>query len=347
MLKAALSHRFGGLDLEAEFTVPAGVTALFGPSGAGKSTIIHALAGLFRPERAVITLNGRALQDLAPHRRRTAVVFQEPRLFPHLSVRQNLSYGRRWAPPGGPGLADVVALLGLGALLDRAPATLSGGEAQRVAIGRALLSNPDLLLMDEPLSALDAPRKAEILPWLEALVAETRLPVLYVSHALPEIVRLADRMILLEAGRVRAEGGLAGLLSDPALAGLFGPGEAGAVIEAVAAERAADGLTRFVTPGGPLFLGLTAAPGARVRLRLAAQDIILSHGRPEGLSALNILQGRITDLTSAEGGVLVRLALGEEALLARITRRSAETLGLAPGQLVHAIVKTVALARDA
>lgn len=344
LLHVAVDHRFARASLSVDFSVPPGVTALFGPSGAGKSSVLMAVAGLLKADRARVTLNGHPLPQ-APHRRRVAVVFQEARLFPHLSVRQNLTYGLRWAPPGGPGLTEVSALLGLDALLDRPPLTLSGGEAQRVAIGRALLSHPQVLLMDEPLSALDAPRKAEILPWLEALVARTPLPVLYVSHALPEIARLASRMVVIDRGRILAEGAVEDLLSDPDLAPLIGLTEAGSVIEAVVAGTEPDGLTRAETPGGPLYLALTAAPGTRLRLRLPAQDIILSRTRPLGLSALNILRARILRLTQAEGSTLVQLALGPQRFLARITPRSALALELAPGQEVHAILKTVALAR--
>ncbi|NBZ87932.1 molybdenum ABC transporter ATP-binding protein [Stagnihabitans tardus] len=342
-LRIAIQHRFPGAEIAVDFSVPPGVTALFGPSGAGKSSVLMAIAGLLRPDRATITLDGAALPR-APHRRRVAVVFQEARLFPHMSVRQNLGFGLRWAPQGGPALGEVAGLLGLTALLDRHPATLSGGEAQRVAIGRALLSHPQVLLMDEPLSALDAPRKAEILPWLEALAARTRIPLLYVSHALPEIARLAARMVVIDRGRIRAEGRLEEILSDPDLAPLIGLTEMGAVIEAEVAETAPDGLARLITPGGPLFLAVQAAPGARLRLRLAAQDIILSHARPEGLSALNILTARILRLNSGEGSVLVQLGMGESRFLARVTQRSAQAMDLRPGQEVHAILKTVALA---
>lgn len=344
MLHVALSHRFPGTEIAVEFSVPPGVTALFGPSGAGKSSVLAAVAGLLRPDRATITLDGDPLPEAA-HRRRVAVVFQEPRLFPHLSVRGNLAFGQRWAAPGGPAPDRITALLGLTALLDRRPAKLSGGEAQRVAIARALLSNPRVLLMDEPLSALDAPRKAEILPWIEAL-AETRLPILYVTHALSEIVRLAGRMVVIDRGRQRAEGTVEDLLSDPGLAPLFGPSETGSVLRARVAETAPDGLARLVTEGGELHLPVQAAPGSQLRLRLLAQDILLSRDRPQGLSALNILAARILRLEGDEGTVLVQLGLGPQRLLARVTRRSAEAMGLAPGQEVHAIVKTVALWRD-
>lgn len=350
MLELALSHRFADMALDLAFTAPEGVTALFGASGAGKSSVIHAVAGLIRCEQARIVLNGRVLEDartrLAPHRRRCAVVFQDARLFPHLTVRQNLLYGARHAPPGGLKLDQVVGLLGLSALLDRRPATLSGGEAQRTAIGRALLANPELLLMDEPLSALDAPRKAEILPFLESLTAARACPILYVSHSLAEVARLANHMVVLDRGRVLAQGALEAVLSDPALAPLLGLGEMGSVITATVSGTEPDGLTRLETPGGPIFLpGLHAATGARLRLRLPAQDVILSRARPEGLSALNILSTRILTLTEAEGSALVQLALGDQKFLARLTRRSVAALGLEPGQEAYAILKTVALAQ--
>ena len=344
MLRVQVDHRFPGTHIAVDFSVPPGVTALFGPSGAGKSSVLMAVAGLLRADRAQITLDGQALPQ-APHRRRVAVVFQEARLFPHLSVRQNLTYGQRWAPRGGPDPEQVIQLLGLGQLLSRPTGTLSGGEAQRVSIGRALLSNPRVLLLDEPLSALDAPRKAEILPWLEALVAQTPLPVIYVSHAMTEIARLASRLVVIDQGRIRAAGAVEDLLSDPDLAPLIGLGDLGSVIEARVTGREADGLIRAETPGGPLFLPIRATPGQVLRLRLPAQDIILSRDPPQGLSALNILRARILRLTEAEGSTLVQLSLGPQRFLARITPRSAGALGLAPGQEVHAILKTVALSR--
>lgn len=350
MLDVALKHRFADMALDLSFTAPEGVTALFGPSGAGKSSVIHAVAGLMRCQSARIVLNHRVLEDastrLAPHRRRCAVVFQDARLFPHLTVRQNLLYGARYAPPGGLGLDQVVGLLGLRALLDRRPATLSGGEAQRTAIGRALLANPELLLMDEPLSALDAPRKAEILPFLESLAEARTCPILYVSHSLAEIARLAGQMVVLDKGRLVTQGTPEAVLSDPSLAPLLGLTEMGSVITAIVQGTDPDGLTRLDTTGGPIFVpGLHAAPGARLRLRLPAQDVILSRNRPEGLSALNILATRILSLTEAEGSAFVQLALGEQKFLARLTRRSVAALGLQPGQEAYAILKTVALAQ--
>jgi molybdate transport system ATP-binding protein len=344
-LQVEISHRIGSLALDVAFAAAPGVTALFGPSGAGKSTVLNIVAGLIRAEKARILLEGREIGRLAPHRRRIAMVFQEPRLFPHLKVRGNLAYGQRFARPDGPGLAQVVDLLGLGPLLDRAPATLSGGEAQRVAIGRALLSHPQALLLDEPLSALDAPRKAEILPWIERLVAETALPVVLVTHAMAEVTRLASQMVVIEGGQMRAKGRLEDVLSDPDLVGLLGVTEAGAVITATVVEQAPDGLARLATEGGDLHLAVAAPIGARLRLRLDAGDILLSHHRPSGLTALNILEVRILRLVRIGGQVVLQLGAGETRFLARITTRSAEALDLQPGDRVHAILKTMALAR--
>jgi molybdate transport system ATP-binding protein len=292
-------------------------------------------------------LDGAVLDDLPPHRREIGYVFQDARLFPHLTVAENLTYGPRVRGRTVEGLARVVELLGIGALLSRRPATLSGGERQRVAIGRALLSRPRLLLMDEPLAALDEPRKAEILPYVEALRDETGLPILYVSHALPEVARLATTIAVIEAGRVAALGPAAEILSDPATAQLMGLRDAGSVLTARIAAQEEDGLTRLDTVAGPLWLPRIAGQtGRSLRVRIAAQDVILSRDRPTGLSALNILPCRVAALYDGQGpGVLVRLEVGSEFLLARLTRRSAQALALAPGVAVHAILKSVAVSQ--
>jgi len=276
-------------------------------------------------------------------------VFQDGRLFPHLSVRQNLAYGARFAPGGAAGaeLDQVVEMLGIGPLLGRRPGALSGGEKQRVAIGRALLSAPDMILADEPLAALDAARKDEILPYFERLRDVVSVPILYVSHSASEVARLATTVVALEAGRVVRQGTAEVVLGDPAPLPT-GPREAGAVLSARVHRHHDDGLTELEAGGEALFLPrLPQAPGSRVRLRIAAHDVILSRGRPEGLSALNILPGRVHEVHPGAGpGAIVALDTPAGRVLARITGRSAAALGLAPGVTVHAVIKSVAVARS-
>ncbi|AZL58031.1 molybdenum ABC transporter ATP-binding protein [Tabrizicola piscis] len=346
-LSVEIAHRFPAFQLEVAFTAPPGLTCLFGRSGSGKTTIINAVAGLLRPDQARITLDGVALQDLAPHKRRVGYVFQDARLFPHLTVAQNLAYGAKVRRLPLTGFDRIVDLLGIGGLLERRPATLSGGEKSRVAIGRALLSGPQILLMDEPFSALDEARKAEILPYVEALRDQMGLPILYVSHSLPEVARLATTIAVIDAGRLVAFGPAAEVLSDPVTAPLLGLADAGAILTAQIAAHEADGLTRLETGAGPLWLPrLAGAIGGQVRVRIAAQDVILARARPDGLSALNILPCRVSAVQEGRGpGVLVQLDLGGAALLARITRRSAQALEIAPGLAVFAVVKTVAVAQ--
>lgn len=350
-----IRHALSGFALNVAFEAPAGITALFGRSGSGKTTVINAVAGLTRPGDGRITLDDTVLFDgtgrinLPVHRRRLGYVFQDSRLFPHLSVRQNLIYGQRFAAPvSGPDLDEVCDLLGIAALLDRRPATLSGGETQRVAIGRALLSRPRMLLMDEPLAALDGARKAEILPYLERLRDHTGIPILYVSHAVAEVARLATTVVVLEDGQVARAGPADTVLSDPDMVRQLGVREAGAVLPATVAAHHADGLSELAISGGRLFLPRTdAPPGAPTRVRILAQDVILSGAtRPEGLSALNILPVTVLALRDGAGpGVIVQLQCGNDRLLARITRRSADTLGLRPGDAAHAVIKTVSIAR--
>jgi molybdate transport system ATP-binding protein len=357
-LEVSLRHRQGGFTLDAAFEAMPGVTALFGKSGSGKTTLVNAIAGLARPERGRIVVDGTVLLDTAAgvsvpvHRRRVGYVFQEGRLFPHLTVRQNLLYGRLFAPSGrgvpadALGFDDVVALLGIAALLPRRPGRLSGGEKQRVAIGRALLSRPRLLLMDEPLAALDEARKAEILPALERLRDEAGVPIVYVSHALAEVARLAGTVVLLEDGRVVASGPTAEVLGGrPGLGALLGEEEAGTVLEARVAGHDAFGLSRLATPAGALLvprLGLAA--GARLRAVVRPRDVMLALRRPEGISALNVLHGTIAALEPAgDAAMEVRLRCGAGHLLARITRKSAVELRLAVGLELFAVIKSVAI----
>ncbi len=349
-LSVALTHKLGDFTLDAAFEAPEGVTALFGRSGAGKTTVVNAVAGLLRPNAGRIVAGGAVLVDTAaklfvpPHRRRVGYVFQDGRLFPHLSVRQNLLFGA----PDGAGLDRMAGLLDIGPLLDRRPGALSGGEKSRVAIGRALLARPRLLLMDEPLAALDAGLKAEILPYVERLARETGTPILYVSHALSEVARLARTIVILDRGRVVRAGPAEDLLSDPGAAPHLGLREAGALVSARIVAHAADGLTELAAAGGRLFLPrIDAAPGATVRLRIHAQDVMLALAPPQGISALNVLSARVTRLHPGDGpGVMVGLEAGGTALLARVTRRSAEALGLRPGLDLHAVIKSVATAQD-
>ncbi|WP_435312674.1 molybdenum ABC transporter ATP-binding protein [Primorskyibacter sedentarius] len=349
-LSVDLNHSFQGFTLDVTFEAPSGVTVLFGHSGSGKSTVIKAVAGLLKPDAGKVVVNDRVLLDTGGRisvpvpRRRLGYVFQDGRLFPHLTVRANLTYAHRSDTKG---LDRVVDLLGLGNLLERRPGALSGGEAQRVAIGRALLSDPVMLLMDEPLAALDAPRKAEILPFLDRLCTEGGVPILYVTHAVAEVARLASHLVLLENGQVLRSGPAAKLMADPVLVPHMGVRDAGALLTARVVAHHPDGLTELDAPGGRLFLpGVHRAAGDPLRVRILAQDVILSRARPEGLSALNILEGTISALHRGGGpGVVVQLAVGGEHLLARITRRSAEAMGLAPGQTCFAVLKSVAVAQ--
>ncbi len=341
--------RRGAFALETRFAAGSGLTALFGRSGSGKTTLIDLIAGLSRPDRGRITLDGQTLVDteqglfVPVHRRRIACVFQEARLLPHLSVRQNLGFGRWFARRRAEQLAeaDVVELLGIGHLLDRRPAGLSGGERQRVAIGRALLSRPRLLLMDEPLSALDEARKREILPCLERLRDEAGLPIVYVSHSVAEVARLATTVVMLDGGRVAGQGPADAVLRRFDLV----PDEAGAVLTlTVAAHDAATGLTRLSGEAGQLSVPLLALPAGRsVRVRLPARDVLVATRIPEGLSARNVLAGRIASLTEAGSGALVEIDCNGTPVPARLTAASARDLGLVVGLPVYAVVKSVAV----
>lgn len=352
-LEVEVNHRFSGFEVQAGFAAPAGVTALFGRSGSGKTTVVNAVAGLFRPEGGRITLGGEVLFDAArgvflpPHRRRLGYVFQDARLFPHLTVQQNLLYGARFNRVEAPPLDRIVALLDIAPLLSRRPGTLSGGERQRVAIGRALLSAPRMLLMDEPLAALDGARKAEILPYLERLRDEAGLPILYVSHAMAEVARLATTVVLLDRGRVQRAGPVGEVLSDPTLAAGIGLAEAGAILPAILAAQEADGLSRLQTSAGPVFLPRLDAPlGTALRIRVAAQDVMLARARPEAISALNILPGTVTAIWRGTGpGALVQVRAGQDLLLARVTQRSVQALDLSEGTAVHAVIKSLAVAQ--
>jgi len=338
------------------FSAPAtGVTALFGRSGAGKSITLGAIAGALRPDRGRIKLGDLTLFDSAlgidvpMERRAIGWVFQDARLFPHLSVRANLDYGARRARGRDAGVQfdEVLSILGIEPLLARRPAKLSGGERQRVAIGRALLSQPSLLLMDEPLSALDTPRRAEILPYLAQLKTRFALPILYVTHSLAEVVRLADQLVVLDEGRVAAQGALADVLARADLPLLSGRADAAATLDGVVAEHFSDrGLSRIRIGEVDLYAQRLYQPlGEGVRAVVLARDVLLARVRPEAISARNILPGRVAGLVfRADGSVMVRVALdGGSALLAAITADAVQSLKLGPGEPVWAILKSVAV----
>ncbi|MBN9561567.1 MAG: molybdenum ABC transporter ATP-binding protein [Alphaproteobacteria bacterium] len=352
-LSVVVRHRFPGAGIDAAFDVPTpGVVALFGPSGAGKSSIINAVAGLLRPDLGHIVLDDEMLADTAsgvwlpPERRRVGLVFQNARLFPHMSVATNLRFGLRRAGPGRIGFEEVVALLGLGGLLGRRPRTLSGGERQRVAIGRALLAQPRLLLMDEPLASLDAARKAEILPFLGRLKSALRIPILYVTHALEEVVQLADSLVLIEAGRVVAAGDVSNIAARADLP-LARRDDAGAVLAArIAAHDVEHRLTRLDAGGATFWVPLVdAAPGGALRIRIPAREVILARQAPEAISVHNIIAGitRAIAEDAPRRAALVEIALPQGALLSRVTPDAVAKLALAPGVPVLALVKSMTI----
>ncbi len=351
MSDIALRHRRGSFLLDAQFDLAdAHITALFGPSGAGKSTILAAIAGLLRPEFGRIKIGGEILLDtegdqfLTPVQRRIGIMFQDLRLFPHLSVDANLFYGWRRANPrpAREAAEQVVELLGLSPLLGRKPRQLSGGERSRVALGRALLMGPRALLLDEPLASLDAARKAEILPYLEKVVRESRIPMVYVSHALDEIARLADRMVVLNAGRVVAEGSL---FDVTARLDLFSSGHLipGSVMRATVMRHDEDHELTEISIGEDLLIvpQIDRLPGAEIRIRIDAEDVLLSLHRLEAVSANNIVASVVGGIRENGPHADVQLRLRDAQMVARITRRSLERLSLREGMTVFAVIKSV------
>lgn len=350
MIEARFKLDYPGFTLDVDLSLPAtGVTALFGQSGSGKTTLLRAIAGLERVPGGRLLFDGEVWQDAAvflpTHRRPIGYVFQEASLFPHLTVQGNLDYGRRRRPANAD-FQGTVELLGIGHLLDRKPERLSGGERQRVAIARALLTQPRLLLMDEPLAALDLARKEEILPYLEQLHETLKIPILYVSHAPDEVARLADHLVVLDAGRALASGPLTETLARLDLPIRLGE-DAGVVLDAVVAARDAEWhLAGVDFSGGRLWVrdkGIET--GRHVRVRILARDVSLARERIEGTSIVNAVAATVTALgdDAHPALCLVHLDCGGQPLLARLTRRSAHALGLAPGHAVWAQIKAVAL----
>lgn len=354
MLEIDVRHAQGDFELAADLAIGSGLTALFGPSGSGKTTLINLVAGLARPTSGRIAFAGEVWSDAAtghflpPHRRRIGYVFQEGRLFPHLTVRQNLIYGQRYTPAAErrETLARVVDLLGTASLLDRRPSGLSGGEKQRVALGRALLSSPHLLLMDEPLSALDAELKAAILPDIERIRDEVGIPILYVSHSLEEVARLATHVVAIDHGRATPLGAPDAVLETIAhAAGRMKPGNF--VHAVVTGHSAEEGLTFAEGPAGPLFLRLTeVAPGTQIRAFVPVSEIVLSTREPDGMSALNRLSGTISGIAFDGTSAMVSVDCGGETLVAEVTRRSVRALALEIGVPVHLLFKTVSIASE-
>lgn len=353
-IRARLRIDRGDFMLDVDLHLPQrGVSALFGHSGSGKTTCLRAIAGLERAPGGYVALGGEVWQDDAAgvfvpvHRRALGYVFQEASLFSHLSVRANLEFGRKRVPARERRfeLAPVAELLGIGGLLERRPDSLSGGERQRVAIARALLAAPRLLLMDEPLAALDLKRKQEILPYLERMHDELAIPILYVSHAPDEVARLADHLVLLDAGRVVASGPLGDTLARVDLPPAFAD-DAGVVLETVLVGHEPDALSRLEFAGGVLYVGQRPqAAGTHLRCRIHARDVSLALERPHGSSIVNLLPATVTALgpTDRPGHVLVQLRVGSSPLLARITERSRRELNVIPGLQLWAQIKGVAL----
>jgi molybdate transport system ATP-binding protein len=356
IIEAKLAHQFPHFSMDVAFRIERrGITALFGPSGSGKTMIVNALAGLLRPQHGRIVVDGETLLDTAAdifvpaRRRRMGYVFQDARLFPHLSVEGNLLFGARRTEKGAarPQFQQIVDLLGLASLLRRRPAKLSGGEKSRVALGRALLAAPRMLLLDEPLAALDARRKSEILPYLERLRDFSGLPMIYVTHSADEVARLGDELIVLQNGTIAAQGSVFDLLSDPDLDPLV-PAH-GAVFPATIAQHRTDGLTALSFEGGILLVPQLNRPlQSKLRIRIRADDVILARTHPAEISANNVLPVEVSG-TPAQSGTHtdVRLRCGGVKFVARVTRASFSRLSLREGETVFAIIKSVAVDPEA
>ena len=344
----------GAFKLDVELVIPAsGITGVYGRSGSGKTSLLRCIAGLEAAAQGFLKVgdtvwdDARASVSVPPQARGVGYVFQEPRLFPHLSVRGNLGYAlkRRNGSEDPIDESTVIELLGIGHLLQRSTADLSGGEAQRVSIARALLRAPALLLMDEPLSSLDRARRDEVLPFLDRLHAELSLPIVYVSHSIEEVSRLCDYLIVLESGAVVASGELQSVMTDPSVAALQGE-DAGSVLGAtVAAHDSDDEITRLEFSGGEIRVaGLAGTVGDHLRVRIRAADVSLCRDLPARSSILNILPATVRRVVDAEGGIAYALlSVGDDEIMARITRRSARELDVKPGEQLFAQIKSVAI----
>ncbi|MDB6089877.1 MAG: molybdate transporter ATP-binding protein [Gammaproteobacteria bacterium] len=353
MLRVAVLKQQGRFTLRARFEAPTpGIVAFFGRSGCGKTTLVNIISGLLTPDEGSVRLDDSVLTDTGSgiavpvETRRIGYVFQDPRLFPHFSVLGNLRYGQKRAAPATHSISfdEVVALLGLAALLDRQPQQLSGGERQRVALGRALLSQPRLLLLDEPLASLDVARREEVLPYLEALRDRLSIPMVYVSHQFDEVLRLANHVVLMDSGTVVAQGTLGEVSLRPELRALVGPDGVGAVLDGVVTKTdPGRGMADLQLGNGTLYVSLRdVGVGARVRVQLLARDIILATELPRGLSVQNTLKGIVTEVSDDDqDAVLVKVDVGGAIVLARITQNALDTLHLSAGRSVWVLIKAV------
>ena len=352
MIDIDIAQRLGAFSLHVAFAVDAPVVGLFGRSGAGKSSLVNAIAGVTRPQRGHIRINDITLfdsergVDVPAAKRRVGYVFQDALLFPHLSVERNLLYGQRLRREDERFIAPerVIDVLGLASLLHRQPRNLSGGERQRVAIGRALLAQPRILLLDEPLASLDVPRRIEVLDYIERLRDRFHVPIIYVSHSVPEITRLADVAVVLAAGSCIAAGNVEAVMGQPYVFPPADREEPGAIIDAVVSVHdPVDQLTTLLFDGGALTVPrVEAAVGERIRVHVRARDVSLALERPAGLSILNVLRGRVIAIREGNGAAVdVQVAVGAATLLASITKRSLAALGIRERQQIHALVKAV------
>jgi molybdate transport system ATP-binding protein len=344
-LQIRLKHKFPSFSTDVDFTLPTpGVTALFGPSGCGKSTVMSAVSGLLKADDVRIVLDDIPLSDLHPADRGIGVVFQDGRLFPHMTVASNLRYGMKRSPAGPVDFDQTVDLLGIRHLLSRRPAKLSGGERQRVSIGRALLRQPRLLLMDEPLSALDAARKREIMPFLTRLNDEMRIPMLLVTHSIDEVARLADTLVLMNGGSVVALGPVGEILARSDLA-FASANQSGAVLSArIVAHDPERELTKLDAGGATIWIpAVDEAPGSKRRIRVPASEVVLTVDEPGRTGADNVLAGRVRTVSDTPDHkmTMVEVEVGNAVLLSQLAPDAVRRLQLAPGVPVNALFKSI------
>ena len=343
----------GNFRLKTKFDADIGITAIFGSSGAGKSTLVNLIAGLVKPKSGHIKIFNKVVFDskqkinVPVHKRGIGFVFQDSRLFPHMKVEANLKYSNRFGRRGHlSSFSEIVDILDLGQILQRLPGNLSGGEKQRVAIGRALLSNPKILILDEPLTGLDEGLRSEVIPYLEFLRDHSKLPILYISHSQSEVARLSDKIVVLENGNILEHGETLQILSSFKVAKKLGLRDLSSFIEATVSTHASDGITELDFSGSKLFLPQIDVPvGSKIYLRVLAKDVTLAIKKPEKISALNIIKGKVDEIVMGNGpGALISLNVGGHKLVTRITQRSLIAMNLKLGQTCFAFLKTVSVA---